>query len=52
MQYIWAAKPHKYLGRYRPNRGFRSRSFFRVEVRHSFFSKGLARAIGERNAYF
>lgn len=31
--------------------GFRSRSFFSFEVRHSFFSKELARALGERNAY-
>jgi hypothetical protein len=49
--YIWAPFSPKTGGRYRPNRRFRSRSFFTVEVRHSFFSKELARALGERNAY-
>lgn len=50
-RYIWAAFSPKTGGRYRPNRGFRSRSFFSIEVRHSFFSEDLARALGERNAY-
>ncbi len=48
--YIWAAFLPKTGGRYRPNRGFRSRSFFSIEVRYSFFSEELARAVGERNA--
>ena len=51
VQYIWAAKPHKYPGRSRPNRGFRSRSFFSVEARSSFLEELLRRALGERNAY-
>ena len=50
--YVWAAFSPKCGGRYRPNRGFRSRSFFSVEVRYSFFGEDLARALGERNAYF
>jgi hypothetical protein len=57
----WAvAPPSATFGRhFRPKPGvataqtgvFRSRSFFSVEVRDSFFSEELTRALGERNAY-
>ena len=50
--HVWADFSPNCGGRYRPNRGFRSRSFFSVEVRYSFFGEDLARALGERNAYF
>jgi hypothetical protein len=48
--YIWAAFSPKTGGRYRPNRAFRSRSFFSTEVCNSFLSDVLARPVGERNA--
>jgi hypothetical protein len=49
--YIWAAFSPKTGGRYRPIRGFRSRSFFSTEVCNSFLSEALARPVGERSAY-
>jgi hypothetical protein len=51
MHSFWAAESPKRWGRYRPNQGFCSRSFFSVQVRSSFLSQELARALGERNAY-
>lgn len=51
LHYIWAAKPHKTGGRYRPNRDFRSRSFFSIEVRKVFPGEALEWLVGERSAY-
>lgn len=51
LHYIWAAFSPKTGGRYRPNRDFRSRSFFRVKSRSWFLDEVLRRAVGERNAY-
>jgi len=49
--YIWAALSPKMAGRYRPNRGFRSRSFFSIEVRTSFLEEVMRRPAGERYTY-
>jgi hypothetical protein len=45
-EHVWAAKPHKHLGRSRPNRGFRPRSFYRANFRSSFSQRGVARNRG------
>jgi len=38
------------VGRSRPNRGFRLRSFFSVEFPNSFLGVAFPRTVGERNA--